>query len=133
MPPDDELSLAHGQPQYDLRKVLSAFGELSLIRLLEASQTGRLAKGAFRTTDDHGCVLYVLNRSIRCTASLMTYAGFDEETMQAARRLVRHWDSGALSTQELEHVLVQILGERACINVESSNVGHDAHLNLPGL
>lgn len=113
---NDDLDMTQGTPRGDLRQVLAAFTTDSLVRLIFAARKGRLIRREYSDNNGNGCVMFCLDPQIDSKPRLLNYSGFDEETLLAARRLVRHWDLGNLDDDDVDEIVADEILKRRRIN-----------------
>jgi hypothetical protein len=111
----DDLDMTNADPRADLRTTLSAFGLPDLVYLEE--NLPNLISGVYTNGQGRGCVMYFLSGGrITSKRALLEYPFPDRETQLAARRLVRHFDGGALPLSVIRQVLAAEIAERKRLN-----------------
>jgi hypothetical protein len=111
----DDLDMAGSDATRDLRAVLSFFPLTSLEKLRSAQDGNRLVRSRYRDAEGRGCLLYFLG-DITSKPALMSYPFAAPDDLLTARRLVRHWDSGAITDEALRETLALAIEQRKEVN-----------------
>ena len=108
------FDLQGGNPDRDWRTVLSAFDLNALERLQKAFDEGRVITRRYSDGSGRGCLLHFLSDGAVGTKSgLMDYSfGPNPEVLEAARRIIRFWDGGMLTSAHAQKVLAEAIAAR---------------------
>lgn len=112
----DDVDLTVSTPLADLRTTLNAFPLESLKQLAAAVGAGRVIRKQYTDVHGNGCLLNCLDPAINSKPALLSYDRFDEDTLAAARRVVRHWDNTSISIDEVREVVAEVIEHRIQVN-----------------
>jgi hypothetical protein len=111
----DDLDMMNANPREDYRATLSAFGLPDLLHLEQ--NLPNLISGTYTDGQGRGCVMYFLSGGrIASKRELLLYGFPDRATQLAARRMVRHFDGGALPVSVIRKMLAEEVAERKRVN-----------------
>jgi hypothetical protein len=110
----DDLDMSVGEPMRDLRTTLSCFDGPSLRRLDAAFCEGRVITKKYSDTNGRGCLIFWLtDQSVKTKPELLKYDfGVVPDGLSAARRVIRYWDWGTLSFENVRAELKTALEVR---------------------
>lgn len=111
---DLDLGMLESTPDRDLRQVANDLPVGDVTRALEAARAGRLIRGAYQDNQGRGCLLHFLTGV--CSKRQLLDCDFSEEAGLSARRLVRYWDYGAMTSGTVVSVLEDHLAIRRDAN-----------------
>ncbi|MCI0456451.1 MAG: hypothetical protein L0Z62_05665 [Gemmataceae bacterium] len=106
----DDLDMRGSDPRLDLTAVLAAVPLTSLSRLKRAHAEGRLIRGQYRV-GALGCLLHFLT-GVTSKEELLAHDFGRPDLLLAARRLVRHHDSGEIPDGLLRWALAAAIRHR---------------------
>jgi hypothetical protein len=111
----DDLDMTNADPREDLRATLSAFGLSDLLHLEQ--NLPNLISGTYTDGRGRGCVMYFLTGGAVASKRELLRYDFPDRAMQlAARRVVRHFDGGALPVSLIRTMLAEEIAERKRLN-----------------
>ncbi len=112
----DDVDLTVSTPLADLRTTLNVFPLESLKLLSAALAAGRVIRKQYTDVQGNGCLLNCLDPAIDSKPALLSYDRFDRDTLAAARRVVRHWDNGTISTEQVCRMVTEVIEQREIVN-----------------
>ena len=108
---DEQLGMVNADPVENLTLVLETLQLPALIRTKEAVDSGRFIRGAYSDTEGRGCVMHFL-LGVTSKDELLRYAFRSEQVWWAARRVVRWFDYGTLSFEQVSQTLGEQIAKR---------------------